>query len=171
VRDVVGPAYFHQGLSGFPSCNGFLALVVRFGTLSLLTSRLSARVLGDSPISASLPPSLPMLRKSPVVSPAPPRLDRSLLSMPIDNFFPAFSPVCDQQTAAGVAGQMVAVDQAANIGIQFQGKRPSGPAFILVALQIEVALHVADGKNETNLPAGGCHLRLEASSDKICRVH
>jgi hypothetical protein len=26
-----------------------------------------------------------------------------------------------------------------------------------------VALHVADGKNETNLPAGGCHLRLEAA--------
>jgi hypothetical protein len=33
---------------------------------------------------------------------------------------------CDQQTAAEVAqmkGQMVAVDQAANIGIQFQGER------------------------------------------------
>jgi hypothetical protein len=29
VRDVVGPAYFHQGVSGFPSRNGFLALVVR----------------------------------------------------------------------------------------------------------------------------------------------
>jgi hypothetical protein len=28
-------------------------------------------------------------------------------------------------------GQMVAVDQAANIGIQFQGERPSGPAFII----------------------------------------
>jgi acyl-CoA synthetase (AMP-forming)/AMP-acid ligase II len=29
VRDIVGPAYFHQGLSGFPSRNGLLALVVR----------------------------------------------------------------------------------------------------------------------------------------------
>jgi len=41
-----------------------------------------------------------------------------------------------------------------------------GPVFggeLPVALQIEVALHVADGKNETNLPAGGCHLRLEAA--------
>jgi hypothetical protein len=58
-------------------------------------------------------------------------LDRSLLSIAIDNFL-AFSR--DQQTAADVAqmkGQMVAVDQTANIGIQFQGERPSGPAFII----------------------------------------
>jgi hypothetical protein len=42
-------------------------------------------------------------------------LDRSLLPIAIDNF-PAFSRVCDQQTAADVAqmkDQMVAVDQAA----------------------------------------------------------
>ncbi len=41
-----------------------------------------------------------------------------------------------------------------------------GPVFgaeLPVALQIEVALHVADRKNETNLPAGGCDLRLEAA--------
>jgi hypothetical protein len=25
-------------------------------------------------------------------------------------------------------------------------------------------LHVADGKNETNLPTGGCHLRLKAAN-------
>jgi hypothetical protein len=46
--------------------------------------------------------------------PAPPRLDRSWLSIAIDNF-PAFSRVRDQQTAAEVAqmkDQMVAVDQA-----------------------------------------------------------
>jgi len=29
---------------------------------------------------------------------------------------------------------MVAVDQVANIGIQFQGKRQSGPAFIILCL-------------------------------------
>ena len=104
------------------------------GVIARSHGRLSARVLRDSPISASLPPnSLPVLRKSPIIPPAPPRLDRSLLSITIDNF-PAFSRVCDQQTAAEVAqmkDQMVAVDQAANIGIQFQGKRPSGPAFII----------------------------------------
>jgi hypothetical protein len=33
-----------------------------------------------------------------------------------------------------------------------------------VALKIEIALHVADGKNETNLPTGGCHLRLKAAN-------
>ena len=41
-----------------------------------------------------------------------------------------------------------------------------GPVFgaeLPVALQIEVALHVADRKNETNLPAGGCDLRAEAA--------
>ena len=34
---------------------------------------------------------------------------------------------------------------------------------MVLALKIEIALHVADGKNETNLPAGGCHPRLEAA--------
>jgi hypothetical protein len=40
--------------------------------------------------------------------------------------------------------------------LQFERRRifqPSGR--FSVALHIEVALHVADGKNETNLPAGG----------------
>jgi hypothetical protein len=86
------------------------------GVIARSHGRLSARILGDSPISASLPPnSLPVLRKSPIIPPVPPRLDRSLLPIAIDNF-PAFSRVCDQQTAADVAqmkDQMVAVDQAA----------------------------------------------------------
>ena len=34
-------------------------------------------------------------------------------------------------------GQMVAVDQAANIGIQFQGERPSGPAFIIWSIPMK----------------------------------
>jgi hypothetical protein len=75
------------------------------------------------------------------ISSAPLRLDRSLLSITIDNF-PAFSRVCDQQTAAEVAqmkDQMVAVDQAANIGIQFQGSRPSGPAFIIYSLHLDLS--------------------------------
>jgi hypothetical protein len=42
-------------------------------------------------------------------------------------------------------GQMVSVDQAANIGIQFQGetKRPSGPAFIIWSIPTKRTLGTA----------------------------
>jgi hypothetical protein len=45
-------------------------------------------------------------------------------------------------------GQKVAVDQAANIGIQFQGetKRPSGPAFIVWSIPTKRTLADAAGK-------------------------
>jgi hypothetical protein len=39
--------------------------------------------------------------------------------------------------------QMVAVDQAANIGIQFQGERPSGPAFIIWSIPTKRTLGTA----------------------------
>jgi hypothetical protein len=42
--------------------------------------------------------------------------------------------------------QTVAVDQAANIGIQFQGKRPSGPAFIIWSIPTKSPLADAAGK-------------------------
>jgi hypothetical protein len=42
--------------------------------------------------------------------------------------------------------QIVAVDQAANIGIQFQGKRPSGPAFIIWSIPTKRTLADAAGK-------------------------
>jgi hypothetical protein len=41
---------------------------------------------------------------------------------------------------------MVAVEQAANIGIQFQGKRPSGPAFIIWSIPTKRTLADAAGK-------------------------
>ena len=40
----------------------------------------------------------------------------------------------------------MAVDQAANIGIQFQGKRPSGPAFIIWSIPTKRTLADAAGK-------------------------
>jgi hypothetical protein len=52
--------------------------------------------------------------------------------------------------------QMVAVDQAANIGIQFQGERPSGPAFIIWSIPTKRTLADAAGKagNADNGPIG-----------------
>ena len=41
---------------------------------------------------------------------------------------------------------MVAVEQAANIGIQFQGKRPSGPAFVIWSIPTKRTLADAEGK-------------------------
>jgi hypothetical protein len=39
---------------------------------------------------------------------------------------------------------------------------------MVLALKIEIALHVADGKNETNLPAGGCHPLLRRPLSHAC---
>jgi hypothetical protein len=43
--------------------------------------------------------------------------------------------------------QMVAVDQAANIGIQFQGERPSGPAFIIWSIPTKRTFHRKPNQN------------------------
>jgi hypothetical protein len=55
-------------------------LVISIGYRLLQVSRTSARVLGDSPISAYFPPNyLLILMKSTIIPPAPPRLDRSFV--------------------------------------------------------------------------------------------
>ena len=53
--------------------------------------------------------------------------------------------------------QMVAVDQAANIGIQFQGERPSGPAFIIWSIPTKRTL--ADAAGKAGDADGGRHAR------------
>ncbi len=53
--------------------------------------------------------------------------------------------------------QMVAVDQAANIGIQFQGKRPSGPAFIIWSIPTKRT--PADAAGKAGDADGGRHAR------------
>jgi hypothetical protein len=53
--------------------------------------------------------------------------------------------------------QIVAVDQAANIGIQFQGKRPSGPAFIFWSIPTKRT--PADAAGKAGDADGGRHAR------------
>src|SRR5450755_4618986 len=53
--------------------------------------------------------------------------------------------------------QIVAVDQAANIGIQFQGKRPSGPAFIIWSIPTKRTQ--ADAAGKAGDADGGRHAR------------
>ena len=62
--------------------------------------------------------------------------------------------------------QIVAVDQAANIGIQFQGKRPSGPAFIIWSIPTKHTLADAAGK-----PAILTQVGMRASMSWTQTVH
>ncbi len=55
----------------------------------------------------------------------------------------------------------MAVDQAANIGIQFQGKRPSGPAFIIWSIPTKRTL--ADAAGKAGDAEGGRHASMSKS--------